>query len=291
MLWTMSQQVRTERLTTSRQLVLQGFVPSLEDRNAEAAMIQRDQWILSILREHTRLPERRLAFKASHATAIESLSRLSIITMEEASVAALAARSLAGKRLTYAGGASVTVKRQQAAYDRLVSAPAKRCMDILTRADSSYQGKLKPNWKEGTVHAMNAAAPVLLLRWVVNPERAKVKIYVIKKHLLTIEQHIDAEIRRLQFGSALGDSKGKGADYKGGSKGKGKKGSKGIPADDAAFKQEPIQVRPGLVNMTFSRYPFNISIRTLEGQEEQHDLEPMPVDQEGPHAAKRFAEA
>ena len=290
-LWTMSQQVRTERLTTSRQLVLQGFAPALEDRNVETAMLQRDQWIASILKEYTRLPERRLTFTASHATAIETLSRLTIITLAETSVAALAARALAGKRVNYAG-ASITIKRQQAAYDRIISAPAKCCMDILTKYNQQYQGKLKPNWKEGTVYAMDAATPTLLLRWVVNPERAKVKIFVLPQHVPLIEQHIDEEIRRLQFGSALHDQKGKGkgADFKGGAKGKGKKTGK-LPVDESAFKQEPMEARQGLANMTFSRYPFNISIRNLDSQDAQSIPQAMPVDQEGAPASKRLAEA
>ena len=87
--------------------------------------------------------------------------------MEEASVAALAARSLHGKRLLYTG-TTVTVRRQQAAYDRLVSAPAKACMDILTCHENQYQSNLRPNWKEGTVLEVTNVVPTLLLKWVVN---------------------------------------------------------------------------------------------------------------------------
>ena len=171
MLWSMSQQVRSERFLTSRQLVFQGFAPAMEDQSLDQAMVKRDQWILQTLRDHTQLSEKRLAFKASHSTAVEALSRLTIVTMEEASVAALAARSLHGKRLLYTG-TTVTVRRQQAAYDRLVSAPAKACMDILTRHENQYQSNLRPNWKEGTVLEVTNVVPMLLLKWVVNPERA-----------------------------------------------------------------------------------------------------------------------
>ena len=282
-LWSMSQQVRSERLLTSRQLVFQGFAPTMEDRNLDQAMAMRDQWILKTLQDHTQLSAKRLSFKASHATAVEALSRLTIITLEEASVAALAARSLHGKRLLYAG-ATVSVRRQQAAYDRLISAPAKACMDILTRAEGKFQSNLRPSWKEGSVMEVTSAVPTLLLKWVVNPERARIKLFVIPKYLRLIEEHIDGEIRKLQFGSALG------LDPKGSGKGKSKKGKKGIPVDAAAFRQEPVQVREGLASLSFARYPFNISVRPLEMDDPGRDTQAMPVDQEGQQAQKRQAE-
>ena len=297
MLWTMSPQVRSERLLTSRQLVLQGFSPAHEERNIEAAMAARDSWILAILKEHTHLPERRLAFKASHSTAVESLSRLSIVTMEEACVAVQAARALQHKRLPYAGS-SITIKRQQAAFDRLVSAPAKSCMDLLTRREARFQGNLRPNWKDGTVTQVADHVPELLLKWVVNAERGRIKIFVTKRYLTLIEENIDKEIQRLQFGSAIVDQeKGKDDETKGKGKGKSKKGRKSsIPADTSSFRQEPAAARDGLTSLTFSRYPFNISIRRLEDgaaqprQDGDADSSHMPVDQEGLAAAKRQAD-
>ena len=136
-LWSMSQQVRFERTLTRKQLVLQGFVPQLEDQNIEAAMQARVQWIMRSLVENTHLSKKRLALKSSHATAVEALSRLSIITLEEASVAVHVARGMNSKRFNYAG-ASIMVNCQQAAYDRFVSVPAKACMDILTRHEGRY---------------------------------------------------------------------------------------------------------------------------------------------------------
>ena len=297
MLWTMSQQVRSERLLTSRQLVLQGFAPALEDKNIDAAMAARDRWILKTLMEYTHLSERRLTFKASHATAVENLSRLSIVTMEEASVAAQAARALQGKRLAYAGS-TITIKRQQAAFDRLVSAPAKSCMDILTKSEARFQGNLRPNWKDGTVTQVADPIPELLLRWVVNPERGRIKIYVTKRFIPVIEEQIDFEIQKLQFGSAIAEqTKGKGSETKGAGKGKTKKGRKtGIPVDEAAFRQEPAAAREGLTSLTFSRHPFNISIRPLEDEgagpsaaERAGDTR-MAVDHEGTAASKRHAD-
>ena len=296
MLWTMSQQVRSERLLTSRQLVLQGFSPALEDTNIDAAMAARDRWILKTLMEHTHLSERRLTFKASHSTAVEHLSRLSKVTMEEASVAAQAARALQGKRLMFAGS-SITIKRQQAAFDRLVSAPAKSCMDILTKTEARFQGNLRPNWKDGTVTQVADSTPELLLRWVVNPERGRIKIFVTKRFIPVIEEQIDGEIQRLQFGSAIADQKGKGGETKGSGKGKTKKGRKsGIPVDAAAFRQEPAAAREGLTSLTFSRYPFNISIRPLEAEgtgqssAERAGDSSMAVDHEGAAASKRQAD-
>ena len=58
MLWSMSQQVRSEQLLTSRQLVFQGFAPAMEDRSLDQAMAKRDQWILQTLRDHTQLSEK-----------------------------------------------------------------------------------------------------------------------------------------------------------------------------------------------------------------------------------------
>ena len=285
-LWSMSQQVRSERLVTGRQLVFQGFAPTMEDRNLDQAMAQRDQWILKTLQDHTQLSAKRLAFTASHATAVEALSRLTIVTLQEASVAALAARALHGKRLLYSG-ATVSVRRQQAAYDRLTSAPAKASMDILTRFESKFQSNLRPNWKDGVVMEVTGATPTILLKWVVNPERARIKLFITPKYLHVIEEQIDMEIRKLQFGSALGDQKG-GSDMKGAGKGKSKRSKKGIPVDTMAFKQEPEPVREGLASLSFARFPFNISVRPLE-MDGAAGRTAMHVDQEGQPAQKRQA--
>ena len=236
-LWSMSQQVRAERLVIGRQLVGQGFAPALGDQNIETAMQQRDQWIMRILMEHTHTPllERRLAFKASHATAVEAFHASASSLLKKPVLLHLRHGRLAASDWRIQAP-TITVKRQQAAYLRLVSAPTKACVDILTRHDGRYQGNLRPNWKEGTGLEMTNVFPELLSKRVVNPERAKITMHVTKQRLPLIEEHVDNEIRKLQFGSALADkAESKGDDIKGAGKGKRKKGRKGIPVDEAAF--------------------------------------------------------
>ena len=95
-------------------MVLQGFTPASEDRRVSVAMANRDAWIMKMMREQTGLDEKRLSFKASHATTHDALSRLSIVTFDDPSIAALAARSMSSKRFNYDGHA-VSFKKQQTA--------------------------------------------------------------------------------------------------------------------------------------------------------------------------------
>ena len=288
LLWTMSQQARSDRALTSRQLVLQGFSPASEDKRVSIAMDKRNQWIAKMLQESTGLEASRLTFEASHATTHDALSRLSIITLKDQSIASLVARVMTTRKFSY-DGVPITWKRQQTAYDRIVSAPAKSCMDIISRSEPKYQSCLRPNWREGYVaQVADRDEPDILFRWPVNPERARIRLYITKKLIHIVEGEIDAELRKLQFGP-LGPDKGKGG--KGG--GKSKKGKKGgAPIDPQAFRQEPSMVRDQLGNLTFSRYPFNISIRELkedgevdqqheEKQQRREASRDMEVDQAG----------
>ena len=203
-------------------------------------------------------------------------------------------RAMSTRRFSY-DGTAITFKRQQTAYDRIVSAPAQACMDIVSRHEGKYQGCLKPNWRGGYVaQTADRKEPEILFRWLVSPERARIRIYVVRSLLHHIENEIDAEIRQLQFGPILSD-KGKG-------KGKAKKGKKiGAPVDPHAFKQEPAMVKDHLGNLTFARYPLNISIRELTAEQvpqmgspaaKQSDsvVQNMEVDKAG-QAPKRYANA
>ena len=290
----MSQQVRSDRALTSRQLVLQGFSPSSEDKRVGTAMDKRNQWIAKMLQESTGLEASRLTFEASHATTHDALSRLSIITLKDQSIASLAARVMTARKFSYER-VPITWKRQQTAYDRIVSAPAKSCMDIISRSEPKYQSCLRPNWREGYVaQVADRAEPDILFRWLVNPERARMRLYITKKLIHIVEGEIDAELRKLQFGP-IGPDKGKGG--KGG--GKTKKGKKGgAPINPQAFRQEPSMVRDQLGNLTFSRFPFNISIRELtketatsqeEKKKRETNTQDMDVDSAG-QASKRQAE-
>ena len=226
LLWTMSQQVRSDRSLTSRQLVLQGFQPAAEDRRVGVAMDKRNPWIARMLQESTGLEASRLTFEASHATTHDALSRLSIITLKDQSIASMVARVMTTRKFTF-DGVPITWKRQQTAYDRIISAPAKSCMDIISRSEPKYQSCLRPNWREGYVaQVADKDEPEILFRWLVNPERARIRLYITKKLIHIVEGEIDAELRKLQFGP-IGPDKGKGG--KGG--GKSKKGKKGGAAD------------------------------------------------------------
>ena len=278
LLWTMSQQVRSDRALTSRQLVLQGFATAAEDKRVGIAMDKRNQWIAKMLQESTGLEPSRLTFEASHATTHDALSCLSIITLRDQSIASTVARVMTTRKFNYEG-VPITWKRQQTAYDRIVSAPAKCCMDIISRNEPKYQSCLRPNWHEGYVaQVADRAEPDILFRWLVNPERARIRLYITKKLIHIVEGDIDTELRKLQFGPVWPD-KGKGG--KGG--GKSKKGKKGgAPIDPQAFRQEPSMVRDQLGNLTFARYPFNISIRELkedgEPDTKQEEKQQRPED-------------
>ena len=120
-----------------------------------------------------------------------------------------------------------------------------------------------------------------------------------------MQEQIDGEIQKLQSGHVVFlPGKGKGGNGKGAGKQKSEKGCKNsIPVDPAAFRHQPLQVRDGLATFTFSRFPFNISIRALDGRHsDERDVQrgqapprcaqsqEMMVDHEGLPATKRYAD-
>ena len=69
-------------------------------------------------------------------------------------------------------------------------------MDIATRHHPKYQSCLRPNWRKGYVaQVADTKEPEILFRWLVNPERARIRIFVTKHLLHSIEDEIDEEIR------------------------------------------------------------------------------------------------
>ena len=133
LLWTMHAQVRRDRQEASSQLVIQGFQPWLESQDAVEAFKKRDQWCLSTCARLAGISPDLIKMTCSHGTAADKLSRLTIISLQNASLAASIARAAGSQRIPFDAHTTVSVRRQTCVYDRLVSSPIKIVMECISR--------------------------------------------------------------------------------------------------------------------------------------------------------------
>ena len=276
LIWSMSQNIRRERKEASQQVVLQGFLPRQEPQELEMAINQRERFVADLCRKLIKAPPSLIRYTCSHTTTATSMSRITIITFDNPAMATAMVATSGQTRHSF-GPAQILLRRQQAAYDRICSAPAKIVMEILSREAPWLQKSFKPDWRRGLLINHASGEPRTLARWTIDPEHAKIRLEVAAEYKIAIERDMDKGINRLQFGvlEEEGERAGEGAGkekggWKGAGKGEGKgkgKGRKasgpGIPLDPAAFKRCAPLVRDQLGNMHFARFPFSISIRTL----------------------------
>ena len=237
----------------------------------EQAMKERDAALLDIFASVTRLPHSRLAFSSSHAVGVDQLSRLSIVTFHDGAIAGAVLRN-SGHRKYEFKGAQLVIRKQTAAFDRLVSAPAKIAMELITSQAGHLESRFEPRWKEGIIYnsAFHQSRPIL--RWSVNIESSKIKVWVAEAFHERVSAGMEAGLRRLQFGAAAAsqpaaaEATAASADAKGyfpdkgkgkGKKGKSKKPRASVPTDASALRREENEIiRDALGCLHFAQISF-----------------------------------
>ena len=264
LLWAMAEQIKFQRAQAASQVVLQGFGPALEGSLGDA-LRNRDKFCKDLVMNATKCPEELAKFTASHLVGTDRLSRITIITMQNPSMAGAVLRAARGQRYSY-GRLQVTCKKQNCLWDRLIGSPAKAAMTIISRHDRSLQNSFVIDWKAGTIHSTVGGRSTLVAEWHTNVEKGRIRIAVLAAYHKQVAEGMDEEINRLQFGFL--DDKDDDANPKGKSKGKSKsKLAKGprqpVPVDPSAFRKAPPVLRDALGNLTFGRFPFTIAVRKL----------------------------
>ena len=275
LLYTMHRQVTQERRECACQLILQGFQPHMEHRDLDTALQQREAWCLDLILRLSRCPKEMLQMKASHATSTDSLSRLTLITVANASIVNAVMRSAGSQKFHYQG-ATISLRRQTTVWDRLTSAPAKVAIEAVAHHFPGTQGRFKIDWKQGEV--MHDGE--LIISWQVSVEDAKIKMLAKARYADIIHEAMAAGLRRLNFGYNAAEStapeKGKGQ----GKSGKGKKKSHryDIPVPTSSFTREPETYRNALGSLQLARFPFTVTVKSMrerkkdaeEREERQH---------------------
>ena len=260
LLWTLSEQTKMQRAQAAAQVVFQGFQTEAEGPLGEAIK-NRDKFIRDLLLRQVRCPEELATFSSSHTLGVDRLSRISIVTLANPSIAAALLRQCRGQKLSY-GRAQVTCKKQNCLWDRLIGSPAKAAMTIISRHHKQMQNTFVIDWKAGTIHSRHSGTLTLVAEWHTNLERGRIRFAVASAYYEIIKNGMDEEIDKLQFGFIEeGGDAGKG-------KGKGKtKSHKGVrnaaPVDTNSFRRAPAILRDGLGNLAFARFPFTIAVRRL----------------------------
>ena len=274
LLWTMHAQVRRDRQEASCQLVIQGFQPWTEDADAVAAFRKRDQWCLSTCARLSGIAPESIKMTCSHGTSADKLSRLTIISFQNAGLAASIARAAGSAKIPFDAATAVSVRRQTCVYDRLVSAPRKIVMECASREFPHLRSGFRPAWKDGNLWGADGT---LLGIWRVDIQHAKVRIHLPDHLLPCAREGMDRGLARLQFGAY--EEEGVAATKDGDHKGKGKTKGKGRgkapgrhlhPVERGCFKHAPPEVRSSLGSLVLSEYPFTVSIRGLR---EEHYIE------------------
>ena len=88
MLWTMSQNISGERREAAQQVILQGFLPRQERADMETAIKQRDLFVAELCKSLSRSPSAMVCYTVSHTMTATSMSRISLVTFENPSLAA-----------------------------------------------------------------------------------------------------------------------------------------------------------------------------------------------------------
>ena len=183
-LWAMAQEVRRQRKEMSTQIVVQGWRPEAEDPNVWQAHRNRNHYLEELFEKLTKLPKDMLSFEASHSTNLDSLSRLSVITMKNTAVTGALLRASHQQRYSY-GAATLQIRKQTSLFDRLCSMPAKLTMEALTRRHPELQGSLKPDWRAGEVWTHSGR---LVALWEINVEHAVIRAYVDESDVREVEE-------------------------------------------------------------------------------------------------------
>ena len=270
----MHAQVRRDRQEASCQLVLQGFQPWTEDADAAVAFRKRDQFCLSTCARLAGIAPELIKMSCSHGTAADKLSRLTIISLQNASLAASIARAAGATKIPYDAATTITIRRQTCVYDRLVSAPIKIVMECVSREFPHLRNGFRPAWKDGNLWGADGA---LLGIWRIDIQHAKIRIHLPDHLLPCVREGMDRGLARLQFGAyeEEGGAAHKDGDHKGKSKTKGKGRGKAParhlhPVERGGFKHAPPEVRSSLGSLVLAEYPFTVSIRGLR---EEHYIE------------------
>ena len=285
MLWTLSEQTKYQRAQAASQVVLQGFQPEHEGPLGDAIR-NRDRFIKDLLVRQVRCPEELATFSSSHTMGIDKLSRISIISFANPSMAAALLRHCKGQRLVY-GRAQVTCKKQNCLWDRLIGSPAKAAMTIISRYHKHMQNTFTIDWRAGTIYSNHSGTPTLIAEWHTNVEKGRIRFSVAAEYYGIISEGMDEEINRLQFGflqDTAENNKGKGK-----SKGKGPKSLRNAaPVDPSAFRRAPEVLKDGLGNLAFGRFPFTIAVRRLRLEtKEPHAQAKRSTEGSGPPPKKR----
>ena len=230
-----------------------------------------------------------LHYTTSHGTSFAEVSRISIVTFQSPAIASTILRAAGQQRFPY-GNTQIILRKQTALWDRLVSAPIKATMDILSAEVPNMQGAFKPDWRQGKLYHWDS----LLACWSTDVEHAKIKIQIKPEYVDVIDRNMKTGLRRLRFGKELetdeqsGGHKGRG---KGGKSSKGKaKLSNAVPVDESAFRREPDFYRDRLGNLQLAQYPFEVAIKPLkEDRARDHDRQPAHPQQRTP-SVKRQSE-
>ena len=140
-LWNMAQEARRQRKEMSTQIVVQGWRPGpeAEDPNIWQSHRNRNHYLEELFEKLTKLPKDMLGFEASHSTNLNSLSRLSVITLKNTAVTGAILRASHQQRYSY-GAAALQIRKQTSLFDRLCSVPANLAMEALTRRHPELQG-------------------------------------------------------------------------------------------------------------------------------------------------------
>ena len=276
-LWLMSQEVRRERLEAAKQLIIQGFDTRLESSNAAEAARQRDQYIAELLERLLRTPPASIQYTFSHATSLESLSRITIVTFQQPHYVSAVVRASGAAKHTYGpGNVKLSLKRQQPVFDRLTSAPAKILMESMSRQHPAMQNHFRPLWREGVIQNTYTGTVQTVATWHVNVHKGRIRLAVLPEYYEGVERDMGPGLMRLQFGPGEGGGddaaasssqfkgKCKGGGKAGGKRGKAKKTGPSLPIDPSMYIKDDESVRQKLGNMQFARYPFAVAVRKME---------------------------
>ena len=266
---------------------------SRENADPMTAMNERNAALTSMFQTLTGLPPARLAFTASHSTSVDALSRLSILTFAEPAIAGQVLRSAGQRRFEYRGS-QLSLRRQTAAFDRICSAPAKISMEAISHEHKRLEKMFEPKWRDGLVYNKEFDPNVPIIKWTVDIEQAKIRLWIPRPYKEIVERAMDPGIRRLQFGAAAdqdGDSDFMmigGKSQKGrGKGGKGSKAKRTIPVDPGSFRKEQGIIKDGLGNLHFSKFPFTISIKEAEKEDRSSSSKRAVGSGPTEHAAKK----
>ena len=268
-LWLLHSQVKRDRAEASCQLVIQGFEPWKEAADALTAFRNRDTWCLDLCSRLSGVHKDLIKLSCSHGTSAERLSRLSILTLQNASLASAIARAAGTQKHIYQGTTAVTVRRQNCTYDRLCSAPIKVVMECLSKEAPQLRNAFRPDWK---ARLSWDTSGTLIGNWRINVQKARIRIHVQEPFVPAVREAMGPGLARLQFGAAAAEGEG-GGDFghhaqdkgqKGKAKGRGKANRYLQPTEPGMFKYAPPQHRQSLGSLQMAGYQFEVSVRSLK---------------------------